>query len=468
MTLNILMTSRDVVYLSGDFRLSFLRGGRTDDSNTQKLIPVVRRHWSALIAYAGLAKAPPALNDMGQWILEQVETIPHEGTLSDLEARLIRAEQILRRVSPVQSLIISVVGFAGRRPFRMVLSNHPPNVAMQIAPRFHVTPHCERKPLQPEVWFEGDRDAATLAERGALKKMLVNGAAPLDIRNAMADVNAAAAFRSLRKTISRECVTGYLLPTGEMEIGPHGIPDDREYLPPFVRAHLLASGCVLEAKLDARGKPLPISWRGMTASADPARFMAVLHAFRNIERVGGRGSTTPGMSTYVKLGSNDEPGPVKLSFGLRPPESFPSVAQYHAMLTKHLAADSGRSIATDLAEGCALRDIVVILAAVADPTACRVVAELVPTVKQNSGFVVLTWSRNDLDRISGLLPAARAVLVRTPPQGAVRIACIAAGATSVGGAFFRPKQRTVRRAEAWDFHGPNETCNVPTEAVGSD
>jgi hypothetical protein len=57
MTLNIMLTSRTAVYLSGDFRLSTLDGKPiADNHDTQKLLPIFRRDWSALVAYTGLAK----------------------------------------------------------------------------------------------------------------------------------------------------------------------------------------------------------------------------------------------------------------------------------------------------------------------------------------------------------------------------------------------------------------------------
>ena len=60
MTLNLMLTSRDAVYLSADFRLTSTRdqAAISDSYDTQKLIPVVRRDWSALIAYSGVASAP--------------------------------------------------------------------------------------------------------------------------------------------------------------------------------------------------------------------------------------------------------------------------------------------------------------------------------------------------------------------------------------------------------------------------
>jgi hypothetical protein len=59
MSLNLMLTSKAAVYLSGDFRLVSLedQAPLPDSYDTQKLIPVIRSGWSALVAYM----ASPAL-----------------------------------------------------------------------------------------------------------------------------------------------------------------------------------------------------------------------------------------------------------------------------------------------------------------------------------------------------------------------------------------------------------------------
>ena len=74
MTLNLMLTSKDAVYLSGDFRLTSIRdlAPIPDSYDTQKLIPVIRHAWTALIAYMGVASAPPLIDNMGQWIVDSI------------------------------------------------------------------------------------------------------------------------------------------------------------------------------------------------------------------------------------------------------------------------------------------------------------------------------------------------------------------------------------------------------------
>jgi hypothetical protein len=57
--------------------------------DTQKLIPVIRRGWAALITYMGVASAPPLISDIGQWIVEQMDSIPIDGSFSELSRRLL-------------------------------------------------------------------------------------------------------------------------------------------------------------------------------------------------------------------------------------------------------------------------------------------------------------------------------------------------------------------------------------------
>jgi hypothetical protein len=100
MTLNLLLTCKDAVYLSGDFRLTAIhdQSALPDSYDTQKVIPVIRRDWAALVAYAGLASAPPLVSDMGEWIAEQMDAIPFDGSFSELSRRLLRANLWLGKI----------------------------------------------------------------------------------------------------------------------------------------------------------------------------------------------------------------------------------------------------------------------------------------------------------------------------------------------------------------------------------
>src|SRR6476659_2571835 len=125
MTLNLMLTSKDAVYLSGDFRLTSIKdqAALPDSYDTPKLIPVIRRGWAALIAYMGVASAPPLVSDVGQWIGEQMETIPLDGRFSELSKRLLRFNLFLGKIRGDRRIAFSVVGFWNQRPFMMLISN---------------------------------------------------------------------------------------------------------------------------------------------------------------------------------------------------------------------------------------------------------------------------------------------------------------------------------------------------------
>ena len=122
MTLNLMLTSEYAVYLSGDFRLTYKTGSITDDYNTQKLIPVFKFGWGALVSFAGIAKTSNGL-DVGDWIAKQLHNIPMKAKVETLSKALLESNTWLSKISPHQPFIVSVVGFSGRRPFATVLSN---------------------------------------------------------------------------------------------------------------------------------------------------------------------------------------------------------------------------------------------------------------------------------------------------------------------------------------------------------
>lgn len=262
MTLNLLLTSRDAVYLSADFRLTSTKDQAAipDSYDTQKLIPVVRRDWSALIAYSGVASAPPLVDDVGQWILDQVESIAHDGNFSELSTRLLKFDMRLGRILGDRRIAFSVVGFSNQRAFMMLLSNFVDTNGKLMAAGPQLKAYLRRS-KSPEV-----RDVGTarpdVFERVRLERLLqassARGSVPELTRDAIAEINASVARRS-RGSISEECVIGYLLRTGSAAISSHGIPADAVCLPNWVRRDLEKGG-VTGFERTAQ----PIRWKGTT------------------------------------------------------------------------------------------------------------------------------------------------------------------------------------------------------------
>jgi hypothetical protein len=268
MTLNLMLTSRDAVYLSGDFRLVSVedQAPLPDSYNTQKLIPVIRPEWSALIAYMGIASAPPLINDMGQWIVDQIDAVPPVGNVSELSAQLLHLNRRLDKIRGDRRIAISAVGFQNRRPFMMLLSNfvdldgHVTDAAPQL--RAYL-----RTPGQPEVRAVGTA-RPDVFERVRLVRMLqanaARGMVPQLIRQAVAEVNVNVARRS-RGAISEACVSGYLLRSGAAAIGAHGIPERAACFPNWLRRDLQREGILGFEPLEPGESTAPIQWKGTTA-----------------------------------------------------------------------------------------------------------------------------------------------------------------------------------------------------------
>jgi len=287
MTLNLMLTSKDAVYLSGDFRLTSTKDQTAlpDSYDTQKLIPVLRQNWSALIGYMGVASAPPLIGDVGQWIVEQVDSIPHEANFSELSRRLLRFNDLLDRIRGERRIAFSVVGFCNQRPFMMWLSNFLDGKGRpaEIEPRLRA---YIRRSDQVDVRSVGTA-RPDVFERVKLERLLKagssRGAVPEMIRETVAAINVNVARRS-RGSISEECVSGYLLRTGSAVVSGHGIPDDAPCLPNWVRRDLERGGVIGFQPLETgEGKAGPIQWKETSARTSRGTVIR-LHEINNAGR----------------------------------------------------------------------------------------------------------------------------------------------------------------------------------------
>jgi hypothetical protein len=309
MTLNLILTSREPVFLSGDFRLTW-RGKPVEPDNldTQKLVPVIKRSWQALMAFTGVARTHRG-TDVGDWVADQVSDIALDAPFEELVVRLKSAQEWLGQIPGDSRLAFSVVGFVGRRPVAMCVSNFTDLFGRHSSSMSGELEVSRERPKTPRLRALGDATAVLDAERLRLLAMLSKRVAPTQVQLAMAETNMAAASRSF--SISPECVTGFLLASGAAEITPHGIKAGVEYLPSFVKRQLSASGVTgFRRKFDDTGVPLAPQWVGMTAKVEnrPGRPWAVgiMHAVRNVmEPVGG---TPPsGTAAFWKVAGENEP-----------------------------------------------------------------------------------------------------------------------------------------------------------------
>lgn len=321
MTLNLMLTSKNAVYLSGDFRLTYLDTGNfTDNLDTQKLIPVIRFGWGALIAYTGVANAPAPFRDMGDWVSAQMDSIPMKGSIDGLLDRLLVADSWLTKISGEAPLAFSVVGFIERKPFMILVSNFLDLDGHITQPRSRLEVF-QRKPKQPEVRIAGDTKVVQPDDINQLGLLLQRCADRQVIRENLAQVNARASQRSV--TISPECVTGYLLPSGAAEVGPHRISDQVMYLPGFVLRDFVKQGVVgFLPKYDEHGNPLPLRWVGMTAKIVGGQsrdaIVAVVHAIRNASEPLSDGLTRKGQAKFWKIAGPNEPRSVTFTVNQPP------------------------------------------------------------------------------------------------------------------------------------------------------
>jgi hypothetical protein len=324
MTLNLMLTSKDAVYLSGDFRLTSTedRASLPDSYDTQKLIPVIRHGWAALIAYMGVASAPPLISDMGQWIVEQMDSIPLEGDFSELSRRLLKLNMWLGRIRGDRRIAFSVVGFCNQRPFIMLISNfldldgHTSDAGPQL--KAHL-----RRTNQPEVRAVGTI-RPDVFERVRLVRLLQASASrrlvPQLTRQAVAEINATVARRS-QGSISEECVSGYLLRSGGAAIGGHGIPENAACFPNWVRRDLEKGGVIgFEPTVRVEGKALPIQWRETTARIANGTIVRI-HEIANAGNPILDGSQRRGHLPVWKA-AEAAPGTIRVTFYSTPAEDL--------------------------------------------------------------------------------------------------------------------------------------------------
>ena len=270
MTLNLILTSKDAVYLSGDFRLMSIpdQAALPDSYDTQKLIPVIRPGWAALIAYMGIASAPPLMSDMGQWIVEQMDSIPLDGSFSEIWRRLLKLNLWVGRIRGDRRIALSVVGFSNQEPTMMLISNFLDlhGRVTEAGPQLRA---YLRRCNQPAVHAIGTV-RPDIFQRVRLERLLQASSSrrlvPHLIRQAVAGINADVARRS-QGWISEECVTGYLLRSGFAAIGAHGIPENAPCFPNWVRRDLEKGGVIgFEPGAQQEGKAAPVQWKATTTS----------------------------------------------------------------------------------------------------------------------------------------------------------------------------------------------------------
>lgn len=304
MTLNIALTAREAVYLTGDFRISYHPPGSApskDDYEAEKLVPICKFGWCGMISFCGIAKLATG-RPVGDWIAEQTRPDNLTCSVQDVVGRLRGADMWLSQLPVRRSLSIIFTGFEGRRPFLFLLSNseRPDGTALDRLSK-QLSLEASR-PKTSEIRFFGDKRAAQKIDGRSLLESL-NEDPRRDLSPQIAELNEHAACA----TVSRECVVGRVFPTGQAEIRP--FVDRRPgYIPGYIRRHFLATGvAAIEPKVDESGRQLEPSWVGAAYTIDKDH-VVVMHAIANAKAPVAGPSSLRG-SVFWKIAEADEKPP---------------------------------------------------------------------------------------------------------------------------------------------------------------
>jgi hypothetical protein len=321
MTLNILMTSRRAVYLSGDFCLFYPSENKSiTDVTAQKLIPVGRYDWNALVSFCGIAKTPAGL-DVACWLVQNVNAGDKGESVDEFVDRLTGSDLWLCDFSGRDRILtVCICGFHGKRPFAICLSTVEKfNGPLSARPMRRLV-RTGLKPKDPQLFVFGVRDACQKDSRDHLRSLIRGRQRDYaDVMRQISAANSDAAQNS--KYVSAECVVGCLLPVGAGEVTPYGIEDGTEYMPGFVTEQLAATGITgLEVKEDEDGKPLKPRWKGMTLKSERVegrgQLIFQVHVFGNVAKPIGGISKSDGTEVFWKIAGENEPRKVSVNVNL--------------------------------------------------------------------------------------------------------------------------------------------------------
>lgn len=323
MTLNIAATSRNGVYLTGDFRITYsglFHFWHKDDLNIQKLVPIGKLDWIGLVSFCGIATRFGSRVDVGEWILEQTRPEILDESIDEVIHRLRSADEWLARARGYRNLSITLVGFQGRRPFIRLLSNYQDLDGQKIETQSTDLRLFETADRSPVVRFFGDPRAVKEEYRQRLLALLTRNAHG-EIVQALADINARGNTHC--PTVSSESLVGFLQPSGDGGVNAY-ISEEPIYFPDWAKRMVRAQNIIgFEERADSSGKPLKPSVVGITlksegAKTKQARFSAMLrirNAGNPIMGVASANKTRPNMAGFYKFSEEDEPDTLNWSGG---------------------------------------------------------------------------------------------------------------------------------------------------------
>lgn len=139
------------------------------DVRVQKLIPVGRYDWNALVSFSGIAKTSAGL-EVDRWIVQNVNAGDNGESVDEFVDRLTRNDIWLRDVLDSERILtICICGFHGKRPFAFCLSTVENfNGPLSNSPRRRLV-RAGLKPKDPHLFVFGMRDACQEGSRKYLR-----------------------------------------------------------------------------------------------------------------------------------------------------------------------------------------------------------------------------------------------------------------------------------------------------------
>lgn len=312
MTLNIMAVSRERVYLTGDFRITYKQGRKSterDQYEIQKLIPISKYGWCALVAFCGVARKSDG-EGVDEWIANQLNIGKFDEKLDTVLNRLKLAESWLSDIPGDRYINISIVGFRRRKPFVYVLSNGQNRKSPTLVQTY-------LRPKKPYVEIFGmthsNKDVKIKSVTDQEKNVLRSSIAWLEsgqYMNLLSDINQSASEKV--EGVSTACAVGFLTPIITGNITPYRVPNHTSYFPGFVIQEFLASGCTgFELKVDESNRPLHPYWKGCHLESqilNGTNVLLSLHVVCNVKRpIIDPTRKSPKTTVLWRVGTDHEP-----------------------------------------------------------------------------------------------------------------------------------------------------------------
>jgi len=223
MTLNLTVTTPRCIYQSADYRLLDWTTGKLTDFETQKIVLVLRFHWTATVCFAGVGRTHKV--NVGEWLAERVAAIQQDDPFDRLLEELLTADEWLADVSaPNNRHTFSVGAFVGSEPVFALVSNFETLSGPPAATANARLAVYRLQPTEPRTFVSGQAQEVSLPQRQELAALASEDPDPKNMYAAMAEVNRSVAANNDR--VSPACFTTHVNLRGEGGAKPHDLGNE--------------------------------------------------------------------------------------------------------------------------------------------------------------------------------------------------------------------------------------------------